>query len=115
MNIKIKSKAIITIAALIGYFFVNGCSFHYLDEDVNRLPKLNSKEQARIFLDKGDKQYKKKNFAMALRYYDKALFYFEHPVIYKKIAFTLKNLGKYDEAKTVFEYARNLQKGGEKR
>ena len=115
MNTKVKNKSIIVITVLIGYFFVAGCSLHYLDENVNRLPKLNSKEQARIFLDKGDKEFKKKNFVTALRYYDKALFYFEHPVIYKKIAFTLKNLGKYDEAKIVFDYAINLQKGGEKK
>lgn len=109
---KTKNKLKIALAILIGYFFLTGCSLHFLAEDVYRT--LNSKEYANILVKKGDIQFKNKNFAMALKYYDKALSCYEHPVIYKKIAYTLNYLGKFDEAKIVFRYAINLQKGGEK-
>jgi tetratricopeptide (TPR) repeat protein len=110
---KTKNKLKIALAILIGYFFLTGCSLHYLDENLHKT--LKSKEYANILVKNGDKQFKDKNFDMALKFYDKALSYYEHPVIYKKIAYTLNYLGKYDEAKVVYKYAINLQKGGEKK
>ncbi|MCX7698597.1 MAG: hypothetical protein N2114_03930 [Candidatus Goldbacteria bacterium] len=93
---------------------LGGCSLHYLMEE----EKAEKMEKARRLVSMGDTAYANKYYERALIFYDNALSLYEHSFIYKKIANTLKKMGKDKEALMVYQYSIKLQKkeeGGEKR
>jgi tetratricopeptide (TPR) repeat protein len=95
---------------LSGIYFSTGIILSFGRKNSGNTPALAEKEtppetlpEVNSFLEKGDAEYSKKNYTAALKAYDKVLFYAQNPVIYKKVANCLFNLGQIKEAKRLYE------------
>lgn len=101
---------------LSGMYFSTGIILSFGRKNSGKPPAIAEKEAPPEALplvtqamEKGDAEYSIGDYKAALKSYDTALFYTQNPVIYKKIANCLFNMGQIKDAKRLYEISLKME------